>query len=120
MKAGWDKISNLEEHLDKLESTQSSREDAVVLPGNIVLLSKQDVVGMLESFLGANCDIPTGAFTSPHFLFNEIMVTLGCTLPNLDEFTKLKQLNIKEIDFRKFQALMTVLPGFFTTLYHQF
>ena len=114
LKAGWDKISNLEEWLDKLESTQSGGEDAVVLPSHIVLQSKQDVVGMLEGFLGANCDIPVEAFISPHFLFNEIMVTLGCNLPNLDEFTKLKQLNVKVIDLRNSQALMMVLPVFFT------
>ena len=80
---GWEKMSNLEERLDKLESRQSGGEDAVVLPGDIVLWSKQDVIAMLEGFLDANCDIPAGAFTSPHFLFNEVMVTLGRTLPNL-------------------------------------
>ena len=70
---------------------------------------------MLEGFLGANCDIPVGAFTSPHFLFNEVMVTIGCTLLNLDEFTKLKRLNVKAIDLRNLQALMIVLPVFFTS-----
>ena len=64
---------------------------------------------MLEGFLGANCDIPAGAFTSPHFLFNEVMVTLGCTLSNLDEFTKLKLLNVKAINLGNSQANMTVL-----------
>ena len=70
---------------------------------------------MLDGFLGANCDIPAGAFKSPHFLFNEVRVTLGCTLPNLDEFTKLKRLDVKAIDLRNLQALMTVLPVFFTS-----
>ena len=115
LEAGWDKMANLEECLDKLESSQSGGEDAVVLPGDIILRSKQDIIAMLEGFLGANCDIPVGAFTSPHFLFNELMVTLGCTLPNLDEFTKLKRLNVKAIDLRNSQALMAVLPVFFTS-----
>ena len=37
LKAGWDKMANLEECLNKLESNQSGGEDAVVLPGDIIL-----------------------------------------------------------------------------------
>ena len=94
LKSGWEKISSLEESLDKLDSTQSGGEDAMVLPGDIILRNKQEVVAILEGFLGANCDIPVRAFTSPHFLFNEVMVILGCTLPDLDKFTKLKCLSV--------------------------
>ena len=115
LKAGWEKIHDMEEYFDKLESTQSRGED-VVLPGDIMLSRKQDMVGMQEGFLSANCDIPAGAsFKSPHFLFNKVMVTLGCALPNLNEFTKLKRLDVKAIDLRNSQALMTVLPVFFTS-----
>ena len=113
--AGLEKVSQLEERVDRLESSQTGNaDDAVVLDGNIVLRSKQDVLAMLEGFLGVNCDIPAGAFTSPHFLFNEMMTTLGCSLPNLDEIVKLKRLGVKAIDLRNSQALMAILPLFFT------
>ena len=69
---------------------------------------------MHEKFLGANCNIPAGAFTSSHFLLNEMMMTLGCALSNLDEIVQLKRLGIKAIDLRNSQALMAVLPLFFT------
>ena len=115
LREGWEKINRLEERVDRLESSQKGSDDAVVLDGNVVLRCKQDVLAFLEEHLGTNCDIPAGAFSSPHFLLNEMMTTLGCALPNLDEFTKLKRLEVKAIDLRCSQALMTVLPVFFTS-----
>ena len=115
IQVSMEKVSQLEECVDRLESSQSGNaNDAIVLEGNIILCSKQDVLAMLEEFLGVNCDIPAGAFTSPHFLFNEMMTMLGCALPNLDEIVKLKCLGVKAIDLRNSQALMAVLPLFFT------
>ena len=98
-----------------MESSQKGSDDAVVLDGNTVLRCRQDVLAFLEEHLGTNCDIPAGAFSSPHFLLNEMMATHGCSLPNLDEFAKLKRLEVKAIDLRSSQALMTVLPVFFTS-----
>ena len=115
LREGWDKVNRLEERVDRLESSQKGSDDAVVLDGNIVLRCKQDVLAFLEEHLGANCEISAGAFSSPHFLLNEMMTTLGCALPNLDEFAKLKRLAVKAIDLRCSQALMTVLPVFFTS-----
>ena len=115
-RAGDERMNRLEERVDLLESTQSGvTDDSVVLDGNIILRSKQDVMAMLERFLGVNCEIPAGAFTSPHFLLNEMMTTLGCSLPNLDEIVKLKRLGVKAIDLRNAQALMAILPLFFTS-----
>ena len=117
LRVGMEKILQLEEHVDRLESSQSGNaDDVVVLDGNIVLRSKQDVLEMLEEFLGVNCDIPAGAFASPHFSFNKMMTTLGCSLPNLDEIVKLKRLGVKAIDLRNSQALMAVLPLFFMSV----
>lgn len=83
-----------------------------MLEGNIILCSKQDVLLMLEEYLKVNIDIPAGAFTSPHFLLNEMMTMLGCMLPNMDEIVKLKCLGVKAIDLRTSQALVAVLPLF--------
>ena len=80
-----------------------------------MLRCRQDVLAFLEQYLRTNCDIPAEAFSSPHFLLNEMMTTLGCSLPNLDKFAKLKQLEVKAIDLRCSQALMAVLPVFFTS-----
>ena len=105
LQEGWDKINCLEEQVDKLESSQKGSDDAVVLDGNIVLRCRQDVLAFLKQHLGTNCDIPAGAFSTP----------LGCLLPNLDKFAKLKRLEVKAIDLRCSQALMVVLPVFFTS-----
>ena len=115
LRDGWDKIVRLEDQVDRLESSQKGSDDAVVLDGNTVLRCRQDVLAFLEEHLGTNCDIPAGAFSSPHFLLNEMMATLRCSLLNLDEFAKLKRLEVKAIDLRSSQALMTVLPVFFTS-----
>ena len=57
--------------IDRLESSPHG-EDTVILNG-MVLHTKQDIVGLLESHLGVNCGVPAGAFVSPHFLLNELM-----------------------------------------------
>ena len=111
--AGKDMMSQLSQRIDRLESSPDG-EDTVVLNGT-VLRTKQDVVGLLESHLGANCNVPAGAFASPHFLLNEVMLTLGCSMPTLDELTKLKRLDVRAIDLRCSQALMATLPVFFTS-----
>ena len=70
---------------------------------------------MLETHLGVNCDVPTGAFASPQFLLNEVMLTLGCTMPTLDDLSKLKRLDVRAIDLGCTQALMATLPVFLTS-----
>ena len=109
--AGKDLMNQLAQRIDRLESSPDG-EDTVILNGT-VLRSKQDVVGLLETHLGVNCSVPAGAFASPHFLLNEVMLTLGCSMPTLDELTKLKRLDVRAIDLRCSQALMATLPVFF-------
>ena len=111
--SGRDMMDQLSKRIDRLESSPDG-EDTVILNGT-VLRTKQDVVGFLESHLGVNCNVPAGAFASPHFLLNEVMLTLGCSMPTLDELTKLKRLNVRAIDLRCSQALMATLPVFFTS-----
>ena len=110
--SGKDMMSQLSNRIDRLESSPDG-EDTVIISGT-VLRTKQDVVGFLESHLGVNCNVPAGAFASPHFLLNEVMLTLGCSMPTLDELTKLKRLDVWAIDLRCSQALMATLPVFFT------
>ena len=106
-------MSQLAKRIYRLESSRDG-EDTIILNGT-VLWTKQDVVGLLESHLGVNCNVPAGAFASPHFLLNEVMLMLGCSMPILDELTKLKRLNVRAIDLRCSQALMATLPVFFTS-----
>ena len=81
---------------DKLELAPDG-EDIVVLGGN-TLQCKKDVQALLETHLGVNCDVPAGAFASPQFLLNEVMLTLGCSMPTLDDLSKLKRLDVCAID----------------------
>ena len=48
-------------------------------------------------------------------LLNEVMLTLGCTMPTLDDLSKLKRLDVRAIDLRCTQALMATLPVFLTS-----
>ena len=111
--AGREMIEQLSKRIDRLESSPDG-DDTMILNGT-VSRTKQDVVGLLESHLGVNCNVPAGAFASPHFLLNEVMLTLGCSMPTLDELTKLKRLDVCAIDLRCSQALMATLPVFFTS-----
>ena len=107
-------MDQLGKQIDRLESSPDG-EDTVILNGT-VLRTKQDVIRLLESHLGVNCNVFAGAFASPHFLLNEVMLTLGCSMPSLDELTKLKWLDVRAIDLRCLQALMaTRLLVFFTS-----
>ena len=85
--AGKDIMNQLSKRIDRLESLPDN-EDTVILNGT-ALRTKEDVVGLLESHLGVNCSVPAGTFASPQFLLNEVMLTLGCSMPTLDELTKL-------------------------------
>lgn len=113
LRAGREMMDKLAVRVDKLESAPDG-EDTVILGGN-TLRCKKDVQSLLETHLGVNCDVPAGAFASPQFLLNEVMLTLGCTMPTLDDLSKLKRLNVRAIDLRCTQALMATLPVFLTS-----
>ena len=113
LRAGREMMDKLAVRVDKLESAPDG-EDTVVLGGN-TLRCKKDVQSLLETHLGVNCDVPAGAFASPQFLLNEVMLTLGCTMPTLDDLSKLKRLDVRAIDLRCTQALMATLPVFITS-----
>ena len=97
-------------HVDKLKSAPDG-EDTVVLGGN-TLLCKKYVQALLETHLGINCDVPAGAFASPQFLLNKVMLTLECSMPTLDDLSKLRRLDLRAIDLHCTQALMATLPVF--------
>ena len=113
LRAGREMVDKLAGRVDKLESSPDG-EDTVVL-GGLTLRSKKDVQALLEGHLGVNCDIPTGSFTSPQFLLIEVMLTLGCSMPTLDDLSKLKRLDVRAIDLRCTQALMATLPVIITS-----
>ena len=113
LRAGREMMDKLAVRVDKLESAPDG-EDTVVLGGN-VLRCKKDVQALLETHLGVNCDVPAGAFASLQFLLNEVMLTLGCTMPTLDDLLKLKHLDVRAINLRCTQALMATLPVFLTS-----
>ena len=113
LRAGREMVDKLASRVDKLKSSPDG-EDTVVLGGH-TLRSKKDVQALLESHLGVNCDIPAGAFASLQFLLNEVMLTLGCSMPTLDDLSRLKRLDVRAIDLRCTQALMAMLPVFITS-----
>lgn len=100
IRSGRKMMDKLEERIDRLESLHNGdSDDTIVVDGNHTLCSRQDVLALFESNLGVNCDISAGVFASPHFFLNEVMLTLGCSLPSLNEFMKLKRLDVNAIDF---------------------